>query len=72
MPNNQQNKTGKEDKPLTRADVEQLLLHVGSSKRLDLSGQHLQGSNLALLDLSGANLSGADLSASYLPDFRPN
>src|SRR5438552_3736030 len=59
-------KVDKEDKPLTRADVERLLHEVESSDKLNLSGQNLEGIDLrsfklAQSDLRGAELRGADL-----------
>ena len=61
-----QSKVKKEDRPLTRTDVEQLLHEAGSPDKLNLSGRNLEGVNLAGLDLHGANLFGADLSAADL------
>ncbi|MDQ2946549.1 MAG: pentapeptide repeat-containing protein [Acidobacteriota bacterium] len=68
--------TDKEDRALTRADVEALLLQVGSSEQLvlearnlrgaDLRHLHLAGANLSRANLSGADLSGADLSGAFL------
>jgi uncharacterized protein YjbI with pentapeptide repeats len=54
----------KEGKPLTREDI--LLLQLGSSGTLDLSGRNLAGTDLSRLDLHGANLSGANLSGAIL------
>jgi uncharacterized protein YjbI with pentapeptide repeats len=61
-----QNITGTEDKPLERADVENLLREVGSPDRLNLSGRNLNGINLSELNLSKANLSGANLGGANL------
>ena len=63
--------TGREDRPLTRADVERLLHEVGSPDKLDLSSRNLEGIdlthfNLSRVTLTGANLSAADLSAAHL------
>ena len=71
MNNDSHGKVDKEDKPLTRTDVERFLLEAGSSDKLNLSGRNLEGINLTLFslqgaDLSGANLSGADLSGADL------
>ena len=51
----------REDRPLTRADIEQRIQNVGGSNRLDVSGQ-----NLEAIDFSGANLNKADLSGASL------
>ena len=64
-------KVKKEDKPLTRADVERFLQEAGSSDKLNLSGRNLERISLANLILQGAflreaNLSRADLSAANL------
>ena len=59
-------RTDKEDKPLTRADVERLLDEAGSSDKLNLSYWNLKEVNLAGLDLHGANLRGANLSGANL------
>jgi uncharacterized protein YjbI with pentapeptide repeats len=47
--------------PLTRVDVEQLLLKVGSSRKLDLRGQNLRGIDLSGMNLVGSFFSEADL-----------
>jgi len=57
-----QRQTDKEDKPLTRADVERLLDEAGSSDKLNLSGRNLNRIDLTNFNLAGASLSGADLS----------
>ncbi len=56
----------REDKPLTREDVEGLLHATGSPDKLNLSGRNLEGTTLAGLDLHGADLHGADLSGANL------
>ena len=61
----------REDLPLTRADVDQLIHEMGRHETLDLRGRNLKGIDLAYLDLSGvllaqANLCGADLSETDL------
>ncbi len=66
MDTNVQSKVKKEDRPLTRADVEQLLHEAGSPDKLNLSGRNLEGVNLAGLDLHGAKLRGANLQAATL------
>jgi len=60
------NQTEREEKPLTREDVERLLQEVRDSEQLNLSGQNLQRINLSLLSLNRANLSRADLSGAIL------
>jgi hypothetical protein len=45
-----QTKVEHEDRPLTRADVEQLLHEAGSPDKLNLSGRNLEGANLVLRD----------------------
>lgn len=57
---------GKQDKPLTRADVEELLEQVGSSEKLDLTSCNLQGIDLSNLELIGAKLSHTNLSHANL------
>jgi uncharacterized protein YjbI with pentapeptide repeats len=54
------------EEPLTRADVELLLLKVGSSENLDLHDRNLQRIDLSRLVLPGAKLYGADLSGADL------
>src|SRR5437016_6099606 len=61
-----QRETSREDKPLTRADVERLLREAGSPDKLNLSGRNLSMINLTHFGLSGANLSGANLSQARL------
>ena len=66
-----QRQTDKEDKPLTRADVERFLQEVGSPDKLDLSGRNLieidlMNFNLTRAKLFEANLTGADLSNATL------
>jgi uncharacterized protein YjbI with pentapeptide repeats len=63
---NVSSKTDKEDKPLTRSDVERLLQTVGSADKLDLSGQNLQGIDLSNLHLQGINLRSANLRSANL------
>ena len=58
--------TGREDRPLTRADVERLLHEVGSPDKLDLSSRNLEGIDLTHFNLSGVTLTGANLSAAHL------
>jgi len=58
--------TDRQDKPLTRADVEYLLQKAGSADKLHLHGENLKGADLSDFklrgaDLSYANLRGADL-----------
>ena len=38
--------TGREDRPLTRADVERLLREAGSPDKLELSSRNLEGIDL--------------------------
>ena len=54
-------KVDQEDKPLTRADVEDLLRKAGSPDKLDLSGRNLSQINLAGFNLERVNLSGTSL-----------
>lgn len=61
-----QDKTDREDKPLTRADVERLIRQVGSSEKLNLRGRNLRGIDLSHFDLTKANLVEADLSRANL------
>lgn len=56
-----QTQIAQEDKPLTRADVEQLLREVGSSDKLNLSGRNLSGIDLASFSLRGATLRNVNL-----------
>lgn len=58
--------TDKEDKPLTRAEVETLLHEAGSSDKLRLTGLNLKGIDLTNFNLTRANLSGANLSGANL------
>src|SRR5450631_3799322 len=60
------NKVGKEDRPLTRRDVEIRLQAAGSSDKLKLLGANLRQVDLTDLNLAGADLSGADLSGADL------
>lgn len=62
----EQIKTDKEDKPLTRADVERLLQEVGSSERLSLRNKNLKNINLAHFDLTKADLREAILEGAIL------
>lgn len=55
-----QQATRRQDRPLTRADVEQLLQQVGSSKRLVLQANNLRGADLGDLRLAEADLSDTD------------
>jgi len=59
-------KADKEDKPLTRADVERLLREAGSPDNLNLSGRNLKGSDLTSLNLMGIVLNDANLSEAEL------
>src|SRR3989442_1563412 len=61
-------KVEKEDKPLTRADVERFLHEAGSSDKLNLSGRNLEKINLAHFSLWGADLRDADLTNADLRD----
>lgn len=58
--------TEKGNPPLTRIDVEQLLLKVGSSRKLDLREQNLRGIDLSSMHLVGSFFSGADLTEANL------
>jgi len=58
--------TGRDKRPLTRADVEERLRMAGRSERLDLTGENIIGGDLSNLDLSGAKLSNANLSRANL------
>ncbi|SRR6266436_9948327 len=60
--------TDRADEPLTRADIEQRIQNVGSSNRLDVSGQNLEGIDLSGTDLRGANLSEANLRGANLSE----
>jgi uncharacterized protein YjbI with pentapeptide repeats len=55
-----------EDKPLTRADVEELLHQAGSSEKLKLIGLNLEGIDLTTFNLVGADLNGANLNFAKL------
>jgi len=62
-------------KPLTRADVERALREIGRPSKLDLSGENLEGIDLAYLDLNGATLAEAKLMGAKLREanlFRTN
>jgi uncharacterized protein YjbI with pentapeptide repeats len=66
-----QSKVDQEDRPLTRADIEQLLHEAGSPNKLNLSGRNLARVNLVGLNLGGADLreaqlEGADLRQAHL------
>src|SRR6266487_2939141 len=56
----------REDKPLTRADIEHLLHEAGSSDKLILKYQNLKEIDLTQFDLYEANLSYAILSGANL------
>ena len=58
--------TDKEEKPLTRSDVEKLLAEVGSSDKLDLTNKDLSHIDLSNLSLEKANLYGTNLSEANL------
>jgi hypothetical protein len=71
MPTDTQAATSKEDRPLTREDIEHLIAEAGNTKKLKLPGQNLIKANLSDLllskaDLSKANLFGANLSGANL------
>lgn len=55
------NRVDRDDKPLTRFDVERLLQEVGSTDKLDLSDRNLMRIDLSNFDLTRANLRGANL-----------
>ena len=62
-------------KPLTRADVERALREIGRPSKLDLSGENLEGIDLAYLNLNGATLAEAKLMGAKLREanlFRTN
>jgi uncharacterized protein YjbI with pentapeptide repeats len=54
------------DRPLSRLDVERLLKEVGSSSKLNLSGQNLERIDLTFLQLAKAEISGARLALANL------
>src|SRR5258706_6197407 len=67
----------RENTPLRKRDVEQLLRQAGGSEQLDARGLNLKGINLAYLNLSGAllaeaHLSGADLRETDLTGADPS
>ena len=63
-----QTNVDKEDRPLTRADVERLLHEIGSSDKLNLRGRNLQMINLTSFRLAGANLREVDLREANLTE----
>ncbi len=63
-----QGETGRNERPLTREDVEQLLQQAGSPDKLNLSGMNLQEIDLRGFNLAGVNLRGATLTKANLFD----
>jgi len=59
-------KVDKEDKPLTRTDVERFFLEAGSSDKLNLSGRNLEEINPTRFILQGAKLSRAYIAVANL------
>ncbi len=66
MPKTIDNSTRHSDRPLTRADVEELLQRAGSSQKLSLQNQNLRDIDLSGFDLRGTNFSGATFSKANL------